>query len=169
MKFCQSCGTPQKDENRTCIECGAVLGEPISEKEAMARQREMDEAMKRAAAASVDDPLALTPLDRVMAVVDVVGIVASVVALLLLHANEYAYIGLLLFAVAFVDTAFPKINWFFEELRIQMRANVTSADPSDWYLFTRKILVIALPVFAALALAYSLVPVSAGDGGILMP
>lgn len=162
MKFCQSCGTPQKDENRTCIECGAILGESISKGEAMARQREMDEAMKRAAAASVDDPLALTTLDRVMAGVDLAGLVASVLAILLLHANEFAYIGLLLFAVAFVDTAFPRINWFFEELRIQMRSSVTSAEPSDLYLISRKILIIALPVLGALALGYSLI----ADAGV---
>lgn len=162
MKFCQSCGTPQKDENRTCIECGALLGEPISKAEAMARQREMDESLKRAAAASVDDPLALTTLDRVIAGLDLAGIVLSVLALLLLHANEFAFWGLALFAAAFVDTAFPRINWFFEELRIQMRSDVTSAEPSDWYLISRKILIIALPVLGALALAYSLI----ASGGV---
>ena len=33
MKKCEKCGVPQKDSNFRCIECGAILGEPLSREE----------------------------------------------------------------------------------------------------------------------------------------
>ena len=33
MKLCEKCGTPQKDENFRCVECGAILPSPLSEKD----------------------------------------------------------------------------------------------------------------------------------------
>ena len=64
MKKCEKCGTPQKNSHFRCIECGAILGKPLSEadEERMEEQKDKGSIIMLLA---TDVPLSERQLKRI--------------------------------------------------------------------------------------------------------
>lgn len=161
MKLCEKCGTPQNDDNFRCVECGAILGKPLSDEE--------EDRAKDAISDYIDDhvvttdPFYVSRLDKILVVADIVGIVSAIMIMLFFsQSSDGDYLCLLLagmFLLIAIDTAFPQIEWFFEKLRVELHYHVEHLEPSDLYLLGRKITKVVIPVFGYMGLAYILLNV----------
>ena len=81
MKKCKKCGALQNDDNNTCIDCGAVLGKPLSEKEVAEIDERLDDALEGMSERTEDFYVPLR--DKIMGVLAAVGIIAAVILLVL--------------------------------------------------------------------------------------
>ena len=156
VKKCEKCGVPQKDSNFRCVECGAILGEPLSDQEKERLEGQISDYIADRAERTED--FYITPLDKVMIALDFLGIAASVLFLVLAPKNSDAQriclFTALLFALAGIDSAFPRLAWTLEKWRVEMRYHVDNLTPSDGYLITRKIVNVAVPILAYMALLF---------------
>lgn len=156
MKVCEKCGTPQKDENFRCVECGAILGKPLSDEEEERAEDMISDYIDEHAART--DPFYVSRTDKILVAVNIVGLIAAVVMMLFRSNSSDTDCICFLFAVIFllmaIDTAFPQIQWFFEKLRVEMHYHVEHLEPSDLYLLGRKIMKVVIPVFGYMGLAY---------------
>ena len=159
MKKCEKCGTPQKDSNFRCVECGAILGKPLSGAEEERMKEQISDYIADRAERTED--FYITRLDKIMIALDVLGILASLWYLLLGPKNRdgqgICLFLILIFLLAGINTAFPKIAWTLEKWRVEMRYHVENLEPSDWYLITRKIINVVFPILAYMALLFVLI------------
>ncbi len=136
MKNCPKCGAVQKDERKTCVECGAELTCPTQK----------------------PDPFHLGIFGILIVIADILGVIASVVLLYFLSENHeinrsWCFTSAVLFILAAVDTGIPELNWHFYELGMEFRHGVSNPEPSDYYLFKWKLAIIAVPVICYIGLA----------------
>ena len=159
MKKCEKCGTPQKNSHFRCIECGAILGKPLSR----ADEERMEEQISDYIAdrAERTETFYITRLDKIMIALDILVFLASALYLIFGPRNAdgqgICLFLILIFLLAGIDTAFPKIAWTLEKWRVEMRYHVENLEPSDWYLITRKIINVVFPILAYMALLFVLV------------
>ncbi len=79
MKICEKCGAHQSDDRSTCLDCGAILGKPLSD----AEERELNEDIADALTGMSErtEDFYVSPLDRVLGIVSIVLAVAMVILL----------------------------------------------------------------------------------------
>lgn len=156
MKLCEKCGTPQKDENFRCVECGAILPSPLSDKEEEIIEEQISDYIDKAADRS--DDFTVGTREKIIVAADILGIVLSVIVMIFFsHEPDGDYICLmcaLMFAMGAVDTAFPKLSWALEKLRLSRYVDTYALSPSDRYVISRRIMQIAIPVIGAFFLLY---------------
>lgn len=155
MKKCEKCGVPQKDSNFRCIECGAILGDPLSQAEESAMKKKISDFIDDRAART--DPFYVSRLDKITVLLDILGVIASILSMIfvdVVDGDALCLIIMLIFALGGLYTAFPKIGWFFEKLRVEMHYYVENLEPSELYLTTRKVISVATPVLGYMALIY---------------
>ena len=159
MKKCEKCGTPQKDSHFRCIECGAILGKPLSRAEEERMEEQISDYIADRAERTED--FYITRLDKIMIALDILGILASVWFLIFgpktADGQRICLFLILIFLLAGIDTAFPKIAWTLEKWRVEMRYHAENLEPSDWYLITRKIINVVVPLLAYMALLFVLI------------
>ena len=80
MKICSRCGAHQSDDRNTCIDCGTMLGRPLTE----AEEREVNEDISDAITGMSErtEEFFVSPADRV---IGIVSIVLSVLMVILLN------------------------------------------------------------------------------------
>lgn len=81
MKLCQKCGAVQNDDRTTCVDCGALLGDPMTEGEEKAVNAELSETVTDLARKS--DDFSLSKSDIVLGVLSIVF--AAVLAVSILY------------------------------------------------------------------------------------
>ena len=121
MKKCEKCGVPQKDSNFRCIECGAILGDPLSREEESAMKKKISDFIEDRATRT--DPFYVSRVDKITVLLDILGMIASVLSMVFIEivdADALCFIIALIFILGGLYTAFPKIGWFFEKLRVEM-------------------------------------------------
>lgn len=159
MKLCEKCGTPQKDDNFRCIECGAILPEPLSEKEQEIIEDKISDYIEEKV--ETTDDFYVNKFDKAMAILDGIGIVVSALILFLRRPigehEAVCFLSILLFAIAGVEALFPKLSWFFEEMRVKMRYHVEKLHPSDTYLIVRKLVIAVCTALGYMAIFYAFV------------
>ena len=79
MKICGKCGAHQSDDRSTCLDCGAILGRPLSESE----ERELNEDISDTLTGMSErtEDFYVSPLDRVLGIAAIVLAVAMVILL----------------------------------------------------------------------------------------
>ena len=170
MKVCPKCGTPQKDENTCCIECGAVLrGELSAEEKAQLALRQQEEHKKRVLyggflESDPEDPFSMNLKQRIIAILNLLTVIASLVVmvgaeLLPVRGPALCLVSLAYCGVAAFDLFFPEVRWSLHRLRGELRGYLCSDDPSDVYLFWHWVtpiitLVIGWLCFAAAFIVY---------------
>jgi len=157
MKLCEKCGTPQKDENFRCVECGSILPGPLSDKEEEIIEDQISDFIEDTVHRS--DDFYVGTKEKILIAVDILGIVMSfVVAIFFSPESGGDAICLwcaVIYALGAVHTAFPRLGWFFEKLRIARYVdNAYDLSPSDWYITSQKIAKIAIPIVATLFLLF---------------
>ena len=81
MKKCKSCGALQNDDNNTCIDCGTVLGKPLTEKETAEINENLNDKLEGMSERTEDFYVPLR--DKIMGVLSAVGIIAAIILLVL--------------------------------------------------------------------------------------
>lgn len=76
MKKCKNCGTVQSNDKNTCIDCGTVLGRPMSKAEEESIEAALDEKLDNMADRTEDFYVPLR--DKILGVICIIGIVAAV-------------------------------------------------------------------------------------------
>ncbi len=132
MKKCQKCGAIQNDDRTNCLDCGALLGKPLSEAEADAVEDRLDDQLY-AMSERAQDFFVSVP-DKIMGILCIVIAVASLVMLNLVsvskaniekqnpYANEHILAtygnGAISYAIVFDPSTGESFEPSEEELRI---------------------------------------------------
>lgn len=141
MKICPKCGAVFEDGRFSCVDCGVTL------KRASKQEEERVNARIKGSLNNLSDrfdTFYVSKLDKTAAMLSVIGIIAGIVLCILLpgRGERFAFlvIAVMFFAVAGVDAAFPKAVWALERLRLSFTiAGAEEAEPSDFFLLTRKL------------------------------
>ncbi len=157
MKLCEKCGTPQKDENFRCVECGAILPGPLSEKDEEIIEEQISDFIRDAVDKS--DDFHVGTKEKILIAVDILGIILSFVVMIFFSpqtgGDAICLWCAVIYALGAVNTAFPKLGWALERLRMARYIdNAYDLEPSDWYITSRKITNIAIPIVATLFLLF---------------
>lgn len=75
MKKCKYCGTPQSDERHTCVDCGKVLGRPLSAEEANSVEDALDAKINQTA--FHEDVFEVTRKSKILGIIGIVGLIAA--------------------------------------------------------------------------------------------
>jgi len=86
MKKCKKCGAVQSDDRNTCIDCGTMLGHPMTEAEEEMVEDALDDKLDNMADKTEDFYVPVR--DKIMGIICIIGIIAAVV-LLALSISEY--------------------------------------------------------------------------------
>ncbi len=155
MKKCEKCGVPQKDSNFRCIECGAILGNPLSCEEENAMKKKISDFIEDRATRT--DPFYVSRLDKIAVALDMAGVIAAILSMIFVNVvdgDALCFIIAMIFTLGGVYTAFPKLGWFFEKMRVEMHYYVENLEPSELYLITRKVISVGTPILGYMALIY---------------
>lgn len=172
MKKCKNCGAYWQDNRSTCLDCGAVLDNALTEEE----EREVRETMSDALydMAERTDDFYVSPKEKLFGILALAGAASGLVLMFLANEKyrkykEYATmvatlqtlekassVGVLSFLFLLVTGClflFPQLMWTLETLRYRKFYNWDTT-PSDTALRIRKILTYALFVGGMMGLLY---------------
>lgn len=79
MKKCRKCGAVQNDDRTTCVDCGTVLGRPMSEEEEAIAEAALDDRLEGLAERTEDFYVPLR--DKIIGVLCIIGAVAAILLL----------------------------------------------------------------------------------------
>ena len=142
MKLCEKCHAQNADTRVFCVDCGATLGEKLSDAQEAIYQQELNENIEKMY--NRTDPLYVSLFDKVVGVLSLLGCVASVVLPFFkpyTMSGDHPYLwAFLFFACAAADAFFPQLAWGLEKLRLGIWANgADDLQPSNFYLVGRRI------------------------------
>lgn len=86
MKKCKKCGAVQNDERTTCVDCGAMLGRPMTEAEEEQSEAELDDRLDGMAERTQDFYVSLP--EKIMGILCILGVIAAVMMLNLVGAEK---------------------------------------------------------------------------------
>ncbi|MBQ9717817.1 MAG: hypothetical protein IJV76_07470 [Clostridia bacterium] len=86
MKKCKKCGAVQSDERSVCIDCGTLLGRPMSEAEEAQAEAALDDRLDGMAERAQDFYVSVP--EKVMGILCILGVIAAVVMLGLVSAEK---------------------------------------------------------------------------------
>ena len=156
MKICEKCRCQNADTRVFCVDCGATLGEKLSEEQELQIQESLSEKMENLYNGS--DPLYVSLFDTIVGILALLGCVASIVFPFLwpyTMTGDHPYLwAFLFFAIAAVDAFFPQLTWELEKLRLDLWVNgADDLEPSHLYLIGRRVgVAVAFAVGVALLL-----------------
>lgn len=81
MKKCKQCGALQNDDRTVCLDCGALLGRPMTDEEEAAADAALDDKLEDMAERTEDFYVPLR--DKIMGVLSILCLIASFVLILL--------------------------------------------------------------------------------------
>ena len=79
MKKCKKCGAVQSDDRNTCLDCGAVLGKPVSAEEEARMEDEFSDTLYGMSERTED--FYVSPLERFLGIFSILAAVALIVML----------------------------------------------------------------------------------------
>ena len=137
MKNCPKCGSAQKNTRTICSECGADLTYPSAER---------------------TNPFDLGTFGKIMVAADILGAIAAAAIMCFFigdhHVNlTWCITSIGLFILSAVETGIPELKWHFYELNMEFRHGISDPEPSDYYLFMRKLAIVVIPVICYIGLA----------------
>lgn len=86
MKICKKCGAVQDDSRVSCLDCGALLGKPVSEAEESRVEAELGDAIDSMGERT--EPYYVSAVDKILALVGIAAVVAVIVILSLTNAEK---------------------------------------------------------------------------------
>ena len=169
MKVCPSCGTPQKNENNVCVECGAKLGNPLSPDEEQAERNRQQKGMQSRAVYrgwfeyDYLDPFALGWKHKAAAALNILLGIAAIVSMV---GADYLPVGkpvICLYVTVFciintVELIFPEIGWELTKFKGEVRGLNVDDEPTDRYIFMHRLWVLIFTVIAVILMIYAYIP-----------
>ncbi len=86
MKICKKCGAVQDDSRTSCLDCGTLLGKPVSEAEESQVEAELCDTID--AMGNRTDPYYVSRLDKILALIGIAGLIAIIVFLSLTNVQK---------------------------------------------------------------------------------
>lgn len=86
MKKCRKCGALQSDDRTQCVDCGALLGAPMTDAEESHAEAALDDKLDQMAERTEDFYVPLR--DKILGVLAILGIIAAIVLLCLVGAEK---------------------------------------------------------------------------------
>lgn len=157
MKLCEKCHAHNADTRVFCADCGETLGEKLSDMQERQVQDTLSENIEKMY--NKTDPLYVSTLDKILGIISIIGVVASVVCPFLKplspsEPNAYLW-ALLCFAIAALDAFIPQLTWGLEKMRLGLWVNgADDLEPSHFYVVGRRI---GIAAAAALGVALLLI------------
>lgn len=86
MKKCRKCGALQSDDRTQCVDCGTLLGAPMTDAEESRAEAALDDKLDQMAERTADFHVPLR--DKILGVLAILGIIAAIVLLCLVGAEK---------------------------------------------------------------------------------
>jgi len=86
MKKCKKCGAIQSDERTVCLDCGTMLGRPMTESEEAQAEAALDDKLDGMAERAEDFYVSIP--QKVMGILCILGVIAALVMLNLVSAEK---------------------------------------------------------------------------------
>ena len=155
MKICDKCGAFNSDDRMFCVDCNETLGEKISNAQEQKVRASISEQISELY--NKKDPLYVSRFDKIMGIVALVGMTASLVLMIISIFTQIdikiPLCALIFFLISVVEALIPKIMWELEKLRLSFTITGTDGlEPSDFYLKGRKIGIMSGIVLGAIML-----------------
>lgn len=159
LKICSKCGAYQKDNRYYCIDCNEKLGDRLSQREQESKEKELKEKSEKYYKES--DGLSVTTGNKIVGFCSLIGIIVIVILITIyskyVSSVQEAFLALVFFISCTLEALFPKIIWSIEKFRLSFTINIEKdTDPSDFYLFMRKIIIYMGFVIALILLISSI-------------
>ncbi len=155
MKKCKKCGALQSDDRSVCLDCGSVLGRPMTDAEEEAAEEALDDKLETMAERTEDFYVPLR--DKIMGVICIIGIIAAFV-LMGIAGGEKAdntAIAALCSIISLIGALplllFPRLVWKISTFRYRFFYEWDTT-PSAFALISRKIFAYALFAIGIIAL-----------------
>lgn len=127
------------------MECGAVLDAPVDENTEYETER--NRRRKISDLSEHSDAFNIGKLNIAYIVINALVIIASVIILILIADNRVFVsnppvlaVYILSSSVVLLYSAFPRVVWFFNSLRMRMYTGATDLQPSFFYVFVTKVI-----------------------------
>ncbi len=142
MKLCEKCGAHNADTRVFCVDCGATLGDKLSDAQERQLQEDLNENIEKMY--NKTDPLYVSLLDKMLGGIALIGGLASVVCAFfkpLSPSDPNVYLwALLCFLIAALDAFIPQLAWGLEKMRLGLWVNgADDLEPSRFYLIGRRV------------------------------
>lgn len=159
MKICPKCNLSQNDSRTLCIDCGAKLGNPISDEEREKIEHETSENIEEAL--EKKELSYIGPLTKVFAAIDIAGIIGAIIVMNILKERPniaFSVYALLFFIVGLVIKIFPMLGWKLDMLKLSMKYNIDSYGmyPSEGRIASERAMRIISTVIGLLLLSYGI-------------
>lgn len=155
MKKCKKCGALQNDDRSVCLDCGSVLGRPMSESEEAAAEEALGDKLEAMAERTEDFFVPLR--DKIMGVVCIIGIIAAFVLMGIAGGEKLNDVALVAFCsmISLIGACplllFPRLIWKISTFRYRFFYDWDTTH-SDFALIARKIVAYALFSIGMIAL-----------------
>ncbi|MBE6551016.1 MAG: hypothetical protein E7665_02650 [Ruminococcaceae bacterium] len=142
MKKCKKCNTVQNDSRSVCVECGAVLGRPMTEDEEYEVKVSLGEKLDDLAEQSDDFYVPIK--DRIIGVLCIIGGIASLILTILSNkadisnAARSGFISIIFLIFACIMLLLPKFIWTISTLRYRIFYDWDTS-PSPFFLTIEKV------------------------------
>lgn len=142
MKLCEKCRCVNTDTRVFCVDCGATLGDKLSDTQEAEHRQKLNDNMENLY--NRNDPLYVGLFDKIVGAIAILGCVASIVFPFLwpyTMSGDHPYLwAFILCAITAVDALFPQLAWGLEKLRMGVWVNgADDLEPSGFYLVGRRI------------------------------
>lgn len=159
MKLCNKCGAYNSDERRSCVDCGATLGEKLSVAEEAEIRKTTGEKIEKLY--NRKDPLYVSLYDKIFGLFAVIGAVAFAVLMIINYVNnradELLLMGFFIMLLGAFEAFVPKFSWALEKLRLGFSIdNADDAEPGVFYFYGRKMFITFTVVFGIILLIVKL-------------
>ena len=159
MKICEKCGAQYSDDKVFCIDCDEKLGDALSASEEQNVRANLNQQIEEMY--NKIDPLYVSPLDKIIGWGSLVGVAITLVAVVIRNFTgqpmEFLLYALILFLLSGIEALVPRFTWELEKIRLSFTiSGAGEAEPSDYYIISRKITIISTAVLGIVALVVSL-------------
>ena len=144
MKICEKCRCQNTDTRVFCIDCGATLGEKLSDAQEAIYEQQLDESIEKMY--NRNDPLYVSVFDIVVGILALIGCAAAVIFPFFKPAPDFVYgehpyiWAFVCFAIAALDALLPQLAWSLETWRLNLWADgADDLQPSQLYLIGRRV------------------------------
>lgn len=145
MKKCKHCGALQQNHHSNCIDCGELLGSPLTEQEEKVIEGEVKE--KISDLSNKTDYFHVSKLDKVIAILLIISAVSSILIRIFVtgHISDDLLIVITitipLQAIEAFDLLCPWFSWELYKFKMVFTvANTDDLVPNELMLYTRRIL-----------------------------
>ena len=144
MKKCKKCGAVQKDTRSVCIDCGTVLGKPLSEEETETVEEELQDNLHGMTERTEDFRVSRADIGLL---ISHALMTAVMIGMFLWKGSDISgsaqtlVAGVLCNIGVIIELAFPRLSWTIHKWMMHLRySNADDLAPGLLWIYGRKII-----------------------------